>query len=430
MRGFRVELGEIEAHLGALAGVREAVVVVRADRIGEKRLVAYVTGEGDGTLESGSLRASLAAQLPDYMVPSSIVILASLPLTANGKVDRRALPEPQAGAYARGEHVAPRTEIERRLCEIWQEVLGVERVGIEDGFFDLGGHSLLATRVVSRVRADLSRELPLRAIFEHPTIAGLVASLPDLSGGFVLPPIAVLAERQNLALSYAQQRLWFIDRLEGGTSHYNIAGAVRLLGGLDERALARALATVVERHESLRTVFRQVGGTVCQVILADAALGMALQDLSGLGEAEREREVRQTAADDARRPFDLSRDLMLRARLLRLGEAEHVMLLNMHHIAADGWSMGVLLREIKLLYEAYAAGAANPLEPLRVQYADYAQWQRQWLQGEVLEGQLNHWRHYLEALPVVHALPLDEARPARQSFDGAQHLQRLGRPVS
>ncbi|MBW8879249.1 MAG: amino acid adenylation domain-containing protein, partial [Acidobacteria bacterium] len=428
VRGFRVELGEIESQLMLQPAVREAVVLVREDRAGEKRLVGYVVAaEGvDHKPLAGDLKVGLQRVLPEYMVPSAIVVLGSLPLTPNGKIDRGALPAPEAGHYAQGEHVAPRTELERLLCTIWEEVLGVERVGIEDSFFDLGGHSLLATRVVSRVRSALGRELPLRALFEHPTIGDLCERLPELSGGWVLPPIEVLTERELVALSYAQQRLWFIDRLEGGSSQYNIPSAMRVSGALDSVAFARALGAIVERHESLRTVFREVDGKVHQVIREGVEFRLTEMDLSGVESAAREPRVLDMAVEDARRPFDLSRDLMLRVSLVKLAPEEHVVLFNMHHIASDGWSMGVLARDLRALYEACRAGQESPLPPLRVQYADYACWQRQWLQGDVLENQLSYWRGQLEGLPLVHNLPLDAPRPARQGFEGGQHVQRLG----
>ncbi|MBW8879773.1 MAG: hypothetical protein JF614_32995, partial [Acidobacteria bacterium] len=393
LRGFRIELGEIEAQLRSHGLVREAVVLAREDRPGDKRLVAYVVGREGLALDTGRLREHVASKLPEYMVPSAFVVLDWLPLTPSGKVDRRALPAPELGE--RGEYVAPRTELERRLCEIWEELLGVERVGIEDNFFDLGGHSLLATQLVSRVRAALGVEVPLRELFEHPTIARFCERLPGLTSGLVLPEIAVLERRERLALSYAQQRLWFIDRLEGGSSQYNIPVAVGLKGELDVASFAGALSTIVERHESLRTVFAEVDGEAYQVVRTGVDFHLAERDLSGLEAEERRRTVLRLAQEDARRPFDLNRDLLLRASLLKLSAEDHVVLLNMHHIASDGWSMGVLMQEIRTLYEAYRAGKPNPLAPLRVQYADYAQWQRQWLRGEVLEGQLSYWRRQL-----------------------------------
>ncbi|HBL31622.1 MAG TPA: non-ribosomal peptide synthetase, partial [Acidobacteria bacterium] len=428
LRGFRVEPGEIEAQLLSQPAVREAVVVVRGGGGLEKRLVGYVVPSQsvDASSFVAELRSFLRRVLPDYMVPSALVVLESLPLTKNGKVDRGALPAPEEGSYGRGTYVAPRTELERRLCAIWEELLGVEGVGIDDSFFDLGGHSLLATRLVSRVRSVLGRELPLRALFEHPTVGELCERLPELSGGWVLPPIAVQAQREGLPLSYAQQRLWFIDRLEGGSSHYNIPAAVRVQGDLAREAFSRALGTIVARHESLRTVFREVEGRVVQVIQESSGFSLGEEDLSGLPPEEREREVRRRALADARRPFDLSRDRMLRASLLKLADDEHVVLLNMHHIASDGWSMGLLRRELGALYAAYRAGAENPLPPLPVQYADYACWQREWLQGEVLDEQLGYWRRRLDSLPAVHNLPLDELRPAREGFSGGQHVERLG----
>jgi amino acid adenylation domain-containing protein len=425
IRGFRIEPGEIEAQLVTHESVSEAVVVAREDRPGDKRLVAYVVGREGAAPDPGTLREHVMSKLPDYMVPSVFVMLPVMPQTRSGKVDRRALPAPEVEDYQRARHVAPRSELERQLCEIWEEVLGVERVGIEDSFFELGGHSLLATRVVSRVRSALGRELPLRAMFEYPTIRELCEGLPELGGGWVLPPIEVVAERTRLPLSYAQQRLWFIDRLESGSSQYNIPGAMRARGALDPAAFAAAVRTVVERHESLRTVFREIDGEVVQDVQDGVVFRVAERDLSGWGEAEREREVRRLALEDARKPFDLSRDLPFRAGLLKLSEEDSVVLFNMHHIASDGWSVGVLAKELETLYEAYLTGKENPLAPLRVQYADYAQWQRQWLRGEVLESQLSYWKRQLDGLPQVHNLPLDKPRPARPGFEGGEHVQRL-----
>src|SRR6185436_5757992 len=426
IRGFRIELGEIETQLRSHASVGEAVVVAREDRPGEKRLVGYVVGQEGFMPDTGKLREYLGSKLPEHMVPPVLVVLEWLPLTANGKVDRRQLPAPEEGDYQRGEYVAPRTELERRMCEIWEELLGVERVGIEDNFFDLGGHSLLATQVVSQVRSALGVELPLRAVFEHPTIAGLSEGLLELRGGPVLPAIEVLPSREGLALSYAQQRLWFIDRLEGTSSHYNIPSPMRVQGDLDEEAFARALQTIVDRHESLRTVFREVDGEAVQVIRERAELRLVEEDLSRLSADEKEREVRRLVREDALKPFDLSRDLLLRVELLKLSEDDHMVLCNMHHIASDGWSMGILKQELATLYAAYLEGAENPLPPLRVQYADYASWQRQWLRGEVLEEQLSYWRGQLAGLPLVHGLPLDHPRPARQGFAGGHHVHGMG----
>ncbi|HEY2738549.1 MAG TPA: condensation domain-containing protein, partial [Thermoanaerobaculia bacterium] len=255
--------------------MREVVVLAREDRPGERRLVAYVVGRTGSEPEAGSLRTSLASKLPQHMVPSVFVLLEALPLTANGKVDRAALPAPEERDYRRARYVPPRTELERLLCEIWEVLLGIERVGIADSFFDLGGHSLLAMRVVSWVRSVLQREIPLRALFEHPTIEGLCETLGELRGGWVLPAIEALERRERLPLSYAQQRLWFIDRLEGGSSHYNIARVARVRGPLDKKAFGAAMRTIVGRHESLRTVFQKVDGVVVQVIRSGVALRVA-----------------------------------------------------------------------------------------------------------------------------------------------------------
>ncbi len=414
LRGFRIELGEIEAVLRGHADVRDVVVIIR-----DERIVAYIAG----TADAAALREHVRGRLPEYMVPSAFVVMEALPLTPNGKVDRRALPEPDSTFAQSTQYVAPRTELERQLCEIWQEVLGVERVGIGDNFFELGGHSLLATRLASRVRAVMGRELPLRALFEQPTIAGLCAALPELGGTGTLPPIVPLVNREKLPLSYAQQRLWFIDRLESGTSQYNIPTALRVQGALDMAALGRAFDTIVARHESLRTVFREIDGEASQVILDPGPVPLPTIDLREV--EHREQELGRISAEEARRPFDLSRDLPLRVQRVILAEDDQALLLTMHHIASDGWSIGVLRFELTTLYDAYREGKGNPLPPLRVQYADYAHWQRQWLQGEVLESQLSYWRGQLAALPAVHNLPLDRPRKALQDSRGARHVQRL-----
>ncbi|HEX2077170.1 MAG TPA: amino acid adenylation domain-containing protein, partial [Longimicrobium sp.] len=348
VRGLRIELGEIEAALRGHGSVADCVVMARADA-GEQRLVAYVVGG----VEAAELRAHLRRSLPEYMVPSAFVFLDALPLTPNGKVDRKALPAPEL-APAEDRYVAPRTPVEEVLAGIWAEVLRLERVGANDSFFELGGHSLLATRVVSRVRELFGVELPLRALFEGPTVAELAGRVEEMrrAGLPVLPPVVPTERTGPLPLSFAQERLWFIDRLEPGSAVYNIPMAWRLGGALDQAALERALGEIVRRHEALRTVFREADGSPVQVIAPFGGFALPVEDLSGLGEADREAAVRRRAGEEARRAFDLSAGPLFRAALLRLGEEDHVLLLSMHHIVSDGWSMGVLFRELSALYEA------------------------------------------------------------------------------
>ncbi|HEV3050105.1 MAG TPA: condensation domain-containing protein, partial [Longimicrobium sp.] len=435
IRGFRIELGEIEVRLAELPEVREAVVVAREDVPGDRRLVAYVVG----AVEVDALRAHLRQSLPEYMVPGAFVVLDRLPLTANGKVDRKALPAPEL-ASAQDRYVAPRTPTEEVLAGIWAEVLRLERVGVEESFFELGGHSLLATRVVSRVRAVFGIELPLRALFEGPTVAELAVRVEEMRRAElpVLPPVVPAVRTGALPLSFAQERLWFIDRLEPGSSTYNIPTALRLAGAMDERALERALGEIVQRHEALRTIFPEADGSPVQVIVPFGGFALPVEDLSGLDDADREAAVRRRAGEEAARPFDLSAGPLFRAALLRLSAEEHVLLLSMHHVVSDGWSMGVLFRELSALYAAYREGRESPLPELPVQYADYAVWQREQLAGEVLDRQLAYWQERLADAPALLELPTDHPRPAVQTYRGAavpvqlspellERLQALGR---
>ncbi|HZG43283.1 MAG TPA: condensation domain-containing protein, partial [Longimicrobium sp.] len=440
LRGYRIELGEIEAALCAEPSVSEAVVVLRKRTGGEPWLVAYVVARtGGAELSVRELRERLGTRLPEYMVPAAFVVLEQLPLTPNGKLDVRALPAPELGS-AEEQSAAPGTPVEEVLAGIWAEVLRLERVGVNDNFFELGGHSLLATRVASRVRAVFFIELPLRALFEGPTVAEMAARVDELRRAElpVLPPVVPARRTGALPLSFAQERLWFIDRMEPGSAAYNIPVAWRLGGALDEAALERSLGEVVRRHEALRTVFAEADGSPVQVIAPFRGFTLPVDDLSGLAEADREAAVRRRVGDEALRAFDLAAGPLFRAALLRLGADEHVLLLSMHHIVSDGWSMGVLFRELSALYAAYREGGESPLAELPVQYADYAVWQREQLEGEALDRQLAYWRERLAGAPELLELPTDHPRPPVQTYQGAtvpvelspellQRLQALGR---
>ncbi|MGZ3458804.1 MAG: amino acid adenylation domain-containing protein, partial [Archangium sp.] len=422
VRGYRVEVGEVEAALAAHPAVSEGVVVAREDAPGDKRLVAYAVPKPGQKVEAAALRGFLGEVLPEYMVPSAFVALETLPLTPNGKVDRKALPAPDF-REAEGEGFsAPRTETEERVAGIFAEVLGLERVGAQGDFFELGGHSLLATQLVSRVREAFGVELPLRDVFEAPTVERLATRLEGESGraaGVQAPPLKRVPRDEALPLSFAQQRLWFLDQLERGSAFYNVPAVVRLTGALEVEALERSFGALVRRHEALRTTFRTEGGAPVQVIAEEPVLAFCVEDLSSLSSrAEREAEARRRVEEEARRPFDLERGPLLRTKLLRLGEREHVLVLVMHHIVSDGWSMGVLVRELAGLYEAFSRGKPPPLAELPVQYADYAAWQREWLRGEVLEEQLGYWRKQLEGAPSALELPTDRPRPAVQTYRG------------
>jgi acyl carrier protein len=346
-------------------------------------------------------------------------MLERLPLTASGKVDRRALPAPEY-ASAGGRYAAPASELEEALCRIWAEVLGVERVGVHDDFFESGGHSLLATRLASRIQQEMRVELPLRTVFEAPTVAALAAVLAAGSTT-AAAPIGRVPRDGDLPASFAQQRLWFIDQMEPESTAYTIPLGLTLAGPLDARALERALGEIVRRHEVLRTTFVAPAGKPLQRVAPALRLPLARRDLSRFPDDEREEEVRRAAAKEMARTFDLAEGPLVRAVLLRLGEEEHVLLVTMHHIVTDGWSMGVLARELAAIYPAFAQGLPSPLPELEIQYGDFAAWQREHLTGEVLETQLAYWKARLDGAPPVLELPADRPRPAVQSYRGAVH---------
>ncbi|HYH79832.1 MAG TPA: condensation domain-containing protein, partial [Longimicrobium sp.] len=406
--------------LDVLFGPAGGVSAFPAEGEGERPWEAYANDAQWGRrmrVLTPALRAAVRARLPEYMLPSAFVVLEALPVTANGKVDRAALPVPETAGAREGAYVAPRTPAEERMAGIWAEVLGVERVGGEDNFFDLGGHSLLATQLVSRVREAFRTELPLRAVFEAPTLAELARRVEALRaetlGDAGAPPLVpVPRDGSPLPLSFAQQRLWFIEQLEPGSTAYHMPSALRLRGPLDARTLERALGEVVRRHEALRTTFGETEGVPFQVVHPAGAARLELTDLSRLAAGEREAEARRLAREEAQRPFDLRAGPLFRTRLLRLGEEEHVLVLAMHHVVSDGWSMGVLFRELGALHEAFARGEASPLPELPVQYADFAVWQRAWLSGEVLERQIAWWKERLAGAPPHLELPTDHPRAA------------------
>ncbi|HYN20229.1 MAG TPA: amino acid adenylation domain-containing protein, partial [Thermoanaerobaculia bacterium] len=495
LRGFRIELGEIEAALAADPTVRQAVVLALGDDE-ERRLVAYVVPAARQPLSASdwaeTLRQHLVSRLPEYMVPSGWTVLDELPVTAHGKVDRRALSELGTNALASREHVPPRTPVEQVLAVLWSDLLSVERVGAHDDFFALGGHSLLATRLVSRVREAFGVELPLRAIFEAPTVQDLAARIekaaPEEAGSAATPVLPVpdtgpllearledpsrvaapegdsLAERlaarqqriaalrarltepqravldrlQTLAgaaaaavtipkraaagwapLSFAQERLWFLDRLQPGSPFYNIAAAMRLTGRLEVAMLAAALAEIVRRHESLRTTFEERDGSAVQVVQPPFELRLPVANLCGLPADTREAEVLRLTFAEAGQPFDLEAGPLLRAGILRLEEEEWIVVMTIHHIVSDAWSVGVLIQESTRLYEAFAQGRPSPLPALPIQYSDFAAWERTRLRGENLDRQLAHWKREVEGAPAVLELPADRPRPPVQSFRGA-----------
>jgi amino acid adenylation domain-containing protein len=416
IRGFRVEPGEVEAVLGQSPDVSRCAVVAHAGPGLEKRLIAYVVPSDGHVFDLAELRSFLKDRLPPYMVPSDFVMIESLPLTANGKLDRAALPAPGQSAN-RGDYRAPRTPEEEMLCELFAEVLAVNRVGIDDNFFESGGHSLMASQLVSRVRKTMAVELPLRTLFEAPTVAELSAHLLHRTIG-MRATLIPQPRPARLPLSYPQQRLWFIDQLEKTSAEYNIPGALRLRGPLDLPALEKAINTIVERHESLRTTFVETGGQPSQIIASQLPIKIPLKDLSDSQPDAQQQQVTAALRAERVQPFNLQRGPLLRASVLRLQQHEHVLLLTFHHIVFDGWSHGVFSRELVALYESFHHQQPNPLPPLQVQYADFAIWQRGWLKEEVIERELVYWRTQLTEVPEQLALPQDRSRQMRQTFVG------------
>ncbi|NEP35138.1 amino acid adenylation domain-containing protein, partial [Moorena sp. SIO3B2] len=434
LRGYRIELGEIEAALAQHSQVKEAVVIAREDSPGDKRLVAYVVATASQPVIS-QLRSLLKTQLPDYMMPAAFVVLESLPLTPNGKVNRRALPAPELDPTASASFVAPQTPSQELLADIYGSVLGIKPVGIHDNFFELGGHSLLATQVISRLRETFSVEIPLRSIFEAPTVAQLTEHINRIRNTQeqipIAPAITVVSRQQQLPLSFAQQRLWFLHQLfEGDSSAYNMLAVLELTGQLDIDALSGALTEIINRHQVLRTRFESVGTMQFQVIEPECQLSLPVIDLRELSQPQQSQQVQQLAEAEGKQPFDLEQTPLVRASVLQLSEQKHILLLNVHHIAFDGWSRGIFLKELSVIYTALSSGQPSPLAELPIQYADYAAWQRQWLQGEVLETQVNYWKQQLSGeLPVLE-LPLDYPRPPVQRYTGGKKFLKLSQKLT
>src|SRR5476651_1896668 len=433
IRGVRIELGEIEAALSNHEAVSEAVVLVREDQPGHPQLVAYFTEQV--LLEAGELRAHLLSRLPDYMVPVAFVKLESLPLTANGKLDRKALPKPDLAALFTREYQAPQGDTETTLAQIWADVLHVERVGRHDHFFELVGHSLLAMRMVSQVRQRLGVELALNDLFANAELAA-VAEVLDQSmvqalarpGRSTLPDIQAAADDQDVPLSFAQQRLWFLAQLEGASTAYNIPVGLRLNGRLDSDALQRALGRIVGRHETLRSRFAlddAQGNDEPQVLIEPVERAFTLHRHDLRGQVQAQEALQHWIHTEASAPFDLAHGPLIRGRLIALADDQHALLLTLHHIVADGWSMGVLTRELMALYQAFRLGQRDPLPPLTLQYGDFARWQRRWLSGDILQQQTAYWQQALTGAPALLLLPTDRPRPAQQDYAGASVDIRL-----
>jgi non-ribosomal peptide synthetase component F/acyl carrier protein len=421
VRGYRIELGEIEAVLRKREGVREAVVEARKEKGGEKRLVAYVVAEEGAEIGVVEMRRHVEGRLPGPMAPSEYVWLERMPLTSNGKVDRKALPEPERREEEEW-YEGPATAIEEIVAGIWGGVLKEERISVKENFFELGGHSLLATQVMSRVREAFKVEMPLRTIFEKATVRELAKEIERRRGAGEerkAPRIERVERREGLPLSYAQQRLWFLNELEPGSPMYNIASAVRMRGEVKIAALEQAITETVRRHEALRTTFRSQDGRPVQVIGEPGGMmTLPVTDLTIIS-GEPESKIQRLVREKAETVFDLSRGPLLRVDLMRLAKDEYIMLFVIHHIVSDGWSTGVLVGEVTSLYDAYSKGAPSPLPELEIQYADYAYWQREWMKDEVLEEGLRYWKRELSGELPAHQLPTDRPRPEAPSYKGA-----------
>ena len=422
--GHRIELEEISAALLEHPAVRQSATALHGETEHKKALVAYAVLHDGMHADPAELRQYLAGRLPAHMVPAAVVRLEALPLMPHGKLDRKALPVPKGDAYAAHGYEPPQGEAEETMACIWAGLLGVERVGRHDNFFELGGHSLLAVQLISRVRQAFGADVPLTQLFAKPVLLDFAGGL-DQAPQSALPAIAAIERRSEpLPLSFAQQRLWFLSQFGEAGAAYHIPNGVRLQGRLDRLALQRALDAIVARHEALRTTFAVADGEPRQQI-ADACVGFALTDWDVSAEADAEGALRKLAQEEATAPFDLERGPLIRSRLVRLCDEDHALLVTMHHIVSDGWSMGVLISELGRLYAAFTEGLEDFLPPLPIQYADYAVWQRRYLAGEALQRQAAYWKKALAGAPAFLTLPADRPRPAQQDYTGASVDVRL-----
>ncbi|MEH1980819.1 MAG: amino acid adenylation domain-containing protein [Nostoc sp.] len=433
IRGFRVELGEVEAVLSKHPQINQAVAKVHGESAREKYLVAYFVPIPGESVTVEQLRTFLIEQLPDYMIPSAFVEMASFPLTPNGKVNRRALPEPTTSRPELGQtFVAPRNPTEEILAGIWRDVLGLEQVGIDDNFFDLGGHSLLATQVIALTRKAFGIELPLLSLFESPAIAPLaqkivIAKAPD---GQELSLKRLPPQNEPIPISLTQLELWFFDQFYPGNSIYNLPLVYRITGALNEKALSDSLREIVRRHETLRSTFQVKNGQVVYAVVNEPIFDFSVIDLRHISETERETQATQEAEKEIKQPFDLARGPLLRSKLWRLDEQEYLFVAVTHHIVADGWSFSILTQELAELYAAFSQDKRSPLSELPIKYTDFAQWQRQWLQGQVLESQLEFWQKHLGSNPSVLKLPTDHPRPSVRTFKGASQPVVLSKKLT
>jgi amino acid adenylation domain-containing protein len=421
-RGYRIEPNEIQVVLRQFPTIQEAIVILREDHPGDKRLTAYCIVNSEQELPVADVRAFVADHLPEYMVPSFFVQLREFPYTPTGKINRKALPIPSSSLVGLGSFVAPRDATEEIVAGLFTDVLNLEQIGVLDNFFASGGHSLLATQLVSRIRSTFEIEFPVRLLFENPTIAETARQIrlfQDHHAITTMPALIPMQRNGNIPVSFSQQRLWFLDQLEPGNLFYNIPVAVRLSGGLDDQILQRSLDEIVLRHEVLRTRFGNINGVPIQIIDPPFQVEIRRIDLTEAAPDERQNQAENLLLVDAQMPFNLETGPMIRVTLLKMHPEEHIAMLVIHHIAADGQSMMILVQELAALYGQLIHDEQIGLDPLPVQYADYAFWQRSWLEGNVLEEQLNYWKTQLAGSPPLLELPTDRPRPAVKTFAGA-----------
>ncbi len=421
LRGFRIELGEIESVLMQHPSVKQGVVTLYKNNDDEK-LIAYVVSSSD--ISQTELWQFLQGKLPGYMIPSSYIILEEFPLTPNRKVDRKALPNPEKNHIQEQRNfVAPRNPVEEILVNIWSEILGVEKISVDDNFFKIGGHSLLATRIISQIREVFAVELPLIKLFENPTIAGIAETISINKSNInkselSQPKIEKIERQEQLPISFAQQRQWFLSQLEPESPFYNIPAAIQISGELDILILERSFQEIINRHEVLRTAFLTVEGKPVVQLSSIDEFKLSIIDLNNSTEIVQTQQIEKIAREEAQQPFQLDKPPLLRVKLLHLNSQNHIILITLHHIIADAWSMGVLIKEIALIYQAYRQKQPSPLSELPIQYADFAAWQKNWFQGELREHQLNYWLSQLKNAPNLLELPTDYPRPAIQTARG------------
>ena len=424
LRGQRIELGEIETAIGKFNNIKDVAVIAREDKPGDKNLVAYLILNPNSEIDTNEMRKYLFNQIPEYMIPSAFVILDELPLTPNGKVDRKSLPKPDDSLFSEVvavDYVAPRNPVEEVVAKIWSSVLNIEVIGIYNNFFLLGGHSLLATQVISRIKKQLEVEIPLRTIFETPTVAALSKAIEKCKleqKGISIPKLKIIPRSGNLPLSFAQQRLWFLEQLEPNTPFYNIPENYKINGELNIDALEKAINKVIERHETLRSSFHSNNGVPIVKIEDKINFKLEIKDLSKLDVDEKENKINEIIKDENKKAIPLNKAPLFNLSLLKTGNEEYFIVLVIHHIISDDWSTKVLMQEISILYDSYVRDIPVTLNELSIQYVDYAAWQKEYLSGKVLDMQVEYWKNQLSDIPPVLQLPTDRPRPAVQTFNG------------